>query len=469
MSARQKLAATVALAPILLVAAAGCGGRPDVVEQKAVAEDAYVYGFPMIANYKAMYQFSVDSGTSQYKGPFNRIVNDSQVFTPADSTVITPNSDTPYSMLEMDLRAEPIVFCVPAVDSGRYYSVQLIDMYTFNFGYVGSRATGNGAGCYMVAGPGYKGGTPAGVAKVFPSETEFALAIFRTQLFNAGDIANVVKIQAGYTARPLSGFLGQPAPAAAPPVAWPAFTEEAFKTDAFAFLNFVMQFAPTVSAEDSLRARFARIGIGAGKPYSFAALSKADQAAQGLGIKDAYASIQKARESLGESVNGWRVSTKSFGNRAFLNGDWLTRAAAALAGIYGNDAVEALYPMTFTDSTGKKLDASQGNYIITFPAGQLPPVNAFWSVTMYDGTSQLLVSNPVNRYLINSPMLPDLKKNADGSLTLYVQHASPGKGREANWLPAPNGTFYLVMRLYWPKDEALNGSWKPPAVVPVSK
>lgn len=140
------------------------------------------------------------------------------------------------------------------------------------------------------------------------------------------------------------------------------------------------------------------------------------------------------------------------------------RAGAAMAGIYGNDAVEALYPLLATDGDGRKPDAGANRYALTFPAGQLPPVNAFWSVTMYDGKTQLLIENPINRYLVNSPMLPNLKKNADGSLTIRIQKDSPGKGAESNWLPAPNGPIYVVMRLYWPKESALNGTWKPPAV-----
>jgi len=154
-----------------------------------------------------------------------------------------------------------------------------------------------------------------------------------------------------------------------------------------------------------------------------------------------------------KDINGWKIGSM-FGDSAFYNGDWLKRAAGAKGGIYGNDAIEAMYPMTRVDATGETLDGSKHNYTLTFPAGQLPPVNAFWSVTMYDGKTQLLIENPINRYLINSPMLPGMKKNADGSLTLYIQKDSPGKAKEANWLPAPNDEIYLVMRLYWPKTEA---------------
>ena len=171
-----------------------------------------------------------------------------------------------------------------------------------------------------------------------------------------------------------------------------------------------------------------------------------------------------------KNVNGWSVGS-FFGDQAFYNGNWLLRAAAAKGGIYGNTAVEATYPFTRTTATGETIDTSKHNYTLTFPAGQLPPVNSFWSVTMYDGKSQLLISNPINRYLINSPMLKDMRKNADGSLTLRIQKASPGKDLEANWLPAPDGPVYLVMRLYWPKETppsvlpAGEGTWQPPGVV----
>jgi hypothetical protein len=151
----------------------------------------------------------------------------------------------------------------------------------------------------------------------------------------------------------------------------------------------------------------------------------------------------------------------------------LKRAAAAKGGIYGNDAVEAMYPLTKTLADGEELDGSKHNYTLTFAADQLPPVNAFWSLTMYDGKTQLLIENPINRYLINSPMLPGLKKNADGSLTLYIQKGDPGADKESNWLPAPNDLIYLVMRLYWPKTEppsilpAGDGTWEPPGIVKV--
>jgi hypothetical protein len=170
------------------------------------------------------------------------------------------------------------------------------------------------------------------------------------------------------------------------------------------------------------------------------------------------------------AANGWKVGSL-FGDSAFYNGDWLKRAAAAKGGIYGNAAVEAMYPMTKTLADGEVLDGSKHNYTLTFAADQFPPVNAFWSVTMYDGKTQLLIENPINRYLINSPMLPGMKKNADGTMMLYIQKDNPGADKESNLLPAPNGPIYLVMRMYWPNTEAPSilppgeGTWQPPAIV----
>jgi hypothetical protein len=213
-----------------------------------------------------------------------------------------------------------------------------------------------------------------------------------------------------------------------------------------------------------MRERFARIGIEAGKPFAIDKFTPEQKEALIAGMKEGIEKIKKQIGELGTDENGWRVATKGFGDRSNYNGDWTLRAAAAMVGIYANDAAEALYPILATDSDGHKPDCHEHAYMLAFPAGQLPPARAFWSVTMYDAKTQLLVANPIDRYLINSPMLPQLKTGDDGSLTLYIQHDSPGKEKESNWLPAPDGAIFVVMRVYWPKEEALNGTWKPPAV-----
>jgi len=416
-----------------------------------------------------MNEYAVDKNSGQFKAPFNQIHNEARVFTYEDTAIITPNSDTPYSLLWMDLRAEPMVLSVPAVDKKRYFSVMLNDGNTFNYGYIGSRATGNDAGDYMVAGPDWKGGTPTGIKKVFQSTTQFALAGFRTQLFNPADMPNVVKVQAGYKAQPLSAYLKQPAPPAAPAIEFPKIDKEMVKTNFFDYLDFALQFAPAGPEEEAIRAKLATIGIGPSKKFNFKDLSLEHKAEVALGMKEGESKIEKYLTTGEKIINGWKVGAY-FGDRDFFKGNWLLRAAGAKAGIYGNDAVEATYPMTKTLANGEELDGSKNNYTLTFAKDQYPPVNAFWSVTMYDGKTQLLVDNPLDRYLINSPMQPTLKKNPDGSLTLYIQKESPGKAKESNWVPAPNGPIYLVMRLYSPKTEAPSilppgeGTWQPPAI-----
>ena len=456
---------------MLLSVSCNRGSSRDGGTHKSDYQQAYVYAFPMVANYKAMYEFNIDRTSSQYKGPFNTVVSDSHVFTPKDTTVVTPNSDTPYSMLQADLRAEPLIFCVPDIEQGRYFSVQLIDMYTFNYGYVGSRATGNVGGCYMLSGPNWKGPTPPGIKKAFESETQFSLLIYRTQLFGPNDISNVKKIQAGYTAQPLSSYIHQPPPPPAPAINFPKFTEDDFKTDFPELLNFLLQFCPEVTEEVATRLQFATIGIGPGLPFDPSKLSAKRRDEFEQAVKDGYAAIQEQRDQLGKNINGWRVGAP-FGNRDYYHGDNLRRAAAAMAGIYGNDAEEAMYPMAKTDVIGSPLDGSKHSYTLSFAANRFPPVNAFWSVTMYDAKTQLLIENPINRYLINSPMLPNLKKNPDGSLTMYIQKDAPEGDKKANWLPAPNGPFNLVMRLYWPRKSPppsilppMRGTWDPPGIL----
>jgi hypothetical protein len=440
-------------------------------ETKAIAEEGFVYGLPIVMNYAVMYEYAVDKNSGQYKAPFNQIKNEARVYTYKDTAVITPNSDTPYSILWLDLRAEPMVLSVPAVEKSRYYSVMLCDGNTLNYGYIGQRATGPEPGDYMVTSPDWKGETPAGIKKVFRSSTQFSVAAYRTQLFKAEDMPNVIKVQSGYKVQPLSAFLKQPAPPAAPVINFPKIDKELIKTGFFDYLDFSLQFAPPMPEEKEIRAKLARIGVGAGKKFDFNSLSPEQKAAVVEGMKAGEAKVEQAVAGTGKNINGWTLGGLAGGDSAFFHGDWLKRAAVAKAGIYANDPVEATYPLTRTDDAGEPLDGSKHNYTLTFPDGQYPPVNAFWSVTMYDGKTQLLIKNPINRYLINSPMLPNMKKNADSSLTLYIQKDSPGADKESNWLPAPNDVIYLVMRLYWPKTEPPSilppgeGTSKPPGIV----
>ena len=231
----------------------------------------------------------------------------------------------------------------------------------------------------------------------------------------------------------------------------------------FTILNFLLQFAPTHPSETALLQRFAAAGIGPGQSFEAAALSADQRQAFEQGMSDAWAAFAKYKRE--QIDTGKRSSADGFGTRAFLHNDYMARMASAALGIYGNSQEEANYPVYFVDSQRQPLDGTTNRYTVRFGPGQLPPVNAFWSLTMYELPASLLTENAINRYLINAPMEPTLIRDADGGITLRVQHESPGKDAEPNWLPAPKGPFFMGLREYWPKPEALNGSWKvPPAV-----
>jgi hypothetical protein len=456
---RRGFVGGVALLPALRFSTAQAQVGVSPAEARAIAKEAYVYGFPLVDNYRIQHSYFVDKANAEFKAPFNQIHNVPRVYTPADTAIQTPNSDTPYSFVGMDLRADPMVLTVPVIEKERYFSIQLIDAYTFNFDYIGSRTTGNDGGSYMIAGPNWKGETPKGVMKVFRAETEFAFAVYRTQLFKPDDLDNVKKVQAGYKAQTLSAFLGIAAPPAAQVIDFiKPLTPAAEKTspEFFNILNFVLRFCPTDASETELMARFAKIGVGAGKTVDVSKPEMRAAIEQGMGEAwVAFAELEK------EFAAGKVTSGDVFGTRAFLKNNYLYRMAAAVLGIYGNSKQEAMYPLYAEDESKQKLTGAN-RYTVRFAPDQLPPVNAFWSLTMYELPASLLVANPINRYLINSPMLPQLKRDADGGLTLLIQNESPGKDKEANWLPAPKGPFMMAMRLYWPKEQAVQGKWAAP-------
>jgi hypothetical protein len=460
----RSIACTMVLCAAVAVQNVRAQNAVTAGEARAIAKEAYIYANPLVDAYRAMYSWFLDEHSPEFKAPLNRIGNVPRVFTPEDRAVQSPNSDTPYSFLALDLRTEPFVLTVPPIEENRYFSIQLIDLYTHNFDYIGSRATGNDGGDFLIAGPGWQGDTPGGITKVVRSETELVVAIYRTQLFSPDDLENVKAIQAGYELQPLSAFLGKPAPAAAPAIDFiePLTREEITKSPkVFQQLNFILQFCPTHPSEKDLMARFAKLDIGAGKTFDWNKFTPEIQAAIGQGIADAWADFAqlKARGDAGEIG-----TAEIFGTREHLQNNYLYRMAAGALGLWGNSEAEAVYPAYWNDADGQKLDGAH-RYTLRFAPGELPPVNAFWSLTMYDVPDFMLVANPIDRYLVNSPMLDDFVRDDDGGITLHIQHDSPGKALEPNWLPAPAGPFFMAMRLYWPKAEALDGSWTPPPLV----
>ncbi len=428
------------------------------------AEETYLFAFPMMMGYRFAYGMAIDEDAPSYRGPRNQIHSDPQTLGPSFRDVISPNADTPYSFATLDLRAEPVVLHVPEV-TGRYYVIQLEDLYGFNANYVGTRVTGTDAGTYVLAGPGWSGSKPAGVDDVLRFETDLILTIGRTQLLGAADLPALTAVMSEYRMEPLSAFLGEPSPQAEP-FPWPIWDDEASRDERFiGLLNPLLELCRPTHPEDAdLFARAARIGVGAGVTFDPEQFTADQRDAIRSGIETARDKMADQASRLAAEVNGW-MGLEGFGPRSYFKGNSLLRAGAAMAGWGANDKEEAYYPLARVDADGEALDGNH-RYRLTFDTE--PPNNAFWSVTLYDtsydGTAGYLVDNPIDRYLINSTT-EGLSVDDDGSLAIVIQHDRPEATAEvANWLPAPDGPFYLILRNYMPQAAALNGSWEPPPV-----
>jgi hypothetical protein len=427
-------------------------------EARAIAKEAWLYAYAPLQGYQTLWNQTQNKAFPGYVGGFNQFRHYARSATPADTDIVTPNNDTPYSWAWLDLRAEPIVLTLPAVPAPRYYVNQWFDLYTHNFAYTGVRSTGRQAGTYLLAGPRWNGTVPKSITGVFRAETDFVGTLTRTQLNGPADIPALQALQAQYTLTPLSRFTGTAAPAAAPAVAWPVW--DANKAEGIGFisyLNALLPFMPTVPSERQMMVRFARIGIGPGVPFDPAKLDPSIRAAMEDGVASAAQEL-KAKALTQTSSQGF------FGTRQELGPDYLTfRAMGAMLGIYGNSSEEAFYASQQTGPDGKVLEGRK-RWVMRFEPSQLPPVTEFWSITMYKLPERLLVENPLNRYSIGD-RTPGLKLGADGSLEIYIQNENPGPDKASNWLPAPAGPFFFVARLYGPKSSVLKGTWKLPQLI----
>ena len=460
------IALTIGCAPSSEPAASSpTSKRVTPVEARAIAKEAYIWGYALVDDHRIQYSYFIDTKNPEYKGPWNTIGHNTRLYTPADTTIQTINSDTLYSFIGMDVRDEPIVITVPQVDKERYYGISIFDLWG-HCEMLGTRTTGNDAASFMIAGPTWRGETPPGIEKVVQMETTLGSAAFRTQLFNPEDIENVKKVQAGYKVQTLSAFLGQPAPKPTPITFITPLTVEQQKTslEFFGVLNNLLQFAPAHPSEVELRSRVARIGIETGKAFDPSTLSPELKTAIEQGMADAWTDINATSKKLdtGEISTG-----DCYGTREYLKNNYLYRATGIFLAGNAQPKEEVVYPFVALDAEGKPFDGAN-RYTIRFAPDQMPPARQFWSITMYSLPERLLVANPIDRYLLNTPMRSQWVKDADGGLTFYIQNQSPGKDKEANWLPAPKGAFYMVMRLYMPEPEAQDGRWKAPRPVRVS-
>jgi len=431
-------------------------------EAKRIAEEAYIFAFSMLENYKTMYAFSVNKNLPTFRAPFNQFAHMRQLLGPEFTEVVGPNNDTLYSTAWLDLGTEPIVLSLPDIPDQRYYVFQIVDMYTFNVEYIGARTTGYRAGKYLFAGPGWKGPTPAGIDGVRKTEGRFIFLLARTAVSGVDDVPAVNTLQDQFTLTPLSTYLGHPAPDPAPAPVFPPYNPEKAASIGFiSYFNFLLGQLEPGPDEQPLLEKWAQIGVQPGRPFDPDALAPDIRQAVAEGVAAAHEKIKAESLRVGRNVNNWTLIGEGFGYRSMVGGKDLMRAAANMVGIYGNNPEEAYNFSAAKDADGEPLDASKHNYVIHFETP--PPVKAFWSVTMYKLPVPLFVANPIKRYSIGD-RTPGFKPNDDGSVTIYLQHESPGPEREANWLPAPDGPFALALRIYWPAQEILDGKWEPSAI-----
>lgn len=452
---------------------AGEPAAPSTKEAEAIAKEAYIYAYPMMESYRTMYVQAVDRTAQGYKAPFNQLVHSSALLGPEFKDVVRPNNDTLYSFAWLDLRAEPVVVTVPKIE-GRYYSVQLIDMYTHNFAYLGTRATHGEAGSYAVAGPGpeWDGATPDGAKDVLVSESQFVYCIVRIEVRGPEDVAAVKELQKGFRLTPLHVFLGRTGAPAASGITFPAHDATKAKSAGFMdLLGFLLSQVEPNPDEAELMQRFARVGIRPGATAASLGLDPPTRQAVDAGVGAALVAISRAASDPStipgitvRSDKGWSGVDGLFGSRETMGSRYLARAVAAMIGLYGNDTAEAYYPIGLADATGDPLDGSAKDYTMRFEKSQLPQVDAFWSMTIYSLPDQLMVENPIGRYSIGDRS--KLEYGKDGSLTIYIQHDSPGERHQSNWLPAPDGPFSLQFRMYLPKPAALHPLYLPPPIVP---
>lgn len=439
-----------------------------ISEQEAheIAVDAYIYFYPLVSmDITRLQSTNVEPGKEFGKGPMNTFVN-IPAYPPADmKVVVRVNFDTLYSIAWLDLTKEAQIVSAPDT-AGRFYLLPMLDMWTDVFASPGWRTTGTEAGNFLVTPPGWSGTVPEGFTHT-PAPTSYVWIIGRTRTDGPADYAAVNKIQAGYTVTPLSGW-GKPSVPAAMTIDPAVDMKTPPKTQAdtmpaarfFTYAAELLKLHPPHITDQPIVARMKRIGIEPGKGFDFDKLAPTVQKALASAPEDAQQIMKWKFPTIARVANGWSMNTDTMG---VYGNYYLKRAVVTQLGLGANLPEDAIYPLNLADDTGKPLTGAN-KYTIHFDKGATPPVNAFWSITLYDDDG-FQVANVLDRFAVSSWM--PFKTNADGSIDLYFQNESPGKDKEANWLPAPKGAFNLTMRLYGPKSDPLTGKWNPPPMVKV--
>ncbi len=427
----------------------------------SIGVQAYIYGLAPVIMERTEKTFTTSSGPAH--APVNQFGHVTHLATSNDTIIVTPNSDTLYSSAWLELGEGPIVLHVPDT-KGRYYVMQLLDAYTNSFNSIGRRTTGTGEGDFAIVGPGWNGSLPPEVKKI-QSPTNTVWIVGRILVNGTSDVSNVTALQDQFKLTPLSQYGKTPVGNNTRSLAEfkkysPSANVQANLTF-FEDLRVALKNNPPPAGEAALMAVFDGIGLGNNETPYGNSLDPAVAAGLARAIKDGDMIVKDAwTMSSGNNNNGWTMKT----NIGTYGYDYLTRAAVAEGGLAANVPQEAVYPKATADSNGRVLNGAN-KYVMHFAKGNLPPVDAFWSLTVYNATNYMLVANPIDRYAVGD-RTPGLVYGADGSLDIYIQHDAPA-GKESNWLPAPDGDFYLILRMYQPKQEVLNGTYQIPPVTEV--
>lgn len=459
-----KLLVPVFAAALLAVSPARAAGKDDTA---AIAVEAYLFLYPLVVmDYTRRQLTNAPPGRPGIAAPMNVFAADPGFPTPAMRSVPRPNFDTLYSPAWVDLTAGPVLLETPDTH-GRYFLASILDMWTEVFASLGTRTTGTKAGHFLLTPPGWEGPVPKGLPQgtiVMPAPTHYVWVIGRLQTNGEADFPAVHALQKGFTLtaydasgakRKAAAFVADKSVDMKTP---PNLQVEALSAaEFFSTAAELMKLQPPRLIDSPILQRMSRLGLVAGKSFDPAAQSKEVVAALDAAPATARELMVWKFPRIGEQVNQWSMNTECVGT---YGTSYVKRAVIAKFGLGSNVPQDSLYPLAFNDAEGKPLDGNN-NYLLHFDAGNLPPVQAFWSLTLYDAEG-FPVANPLNRYAVSSWM--PLVYNADGSLDLYIQPESPGKAKEANWLPAPRAPFGLNMRLYAPSLDAVAGKWQPSAV-----
>lgn len=451
----------IILGAIVLLTLCQCTPKKQLSSEviSEIAKEAYIYGYPVVENYRVMYHSTQDKDYPQY-APFNEFYYSRNVLTPKDTLFVSPNVDTPYSYAVLYIKDEPVVLTVPAHEKERFIGIPVYDLFTYVIYTISPKNMSEKGGHYMVAGTDWKGDVPEGIDHVIRCETELAYVLIRTQLFNMNDLPNVHKIQDGYKIQTLSQFTGKNPQTEAPEYLMPPLSPQSpttqNETQFFDVLNFALKFVYPEPSENKLMKRFAEIGIVPGKKFEVPDSTFRKAVLDGM--------VAAQREMI-EYLPKITSSAQIFGSRETLGDNYMGRAVGAWTGIYANSPEVFLGIAGVERQADGKPFSGENKYTLTFGKDDFPPVDAFWSITLYKLPSRSLYDNTINRYAINSPMINSLKRNMDGTTTIYIQHDSPGKEKESNWLPCPNGLFTMSFRCYMPKAELREGKWSSPPVL----